>query len=140
MPIAQSLTRSTNLELLAIADRQISDLSSMEQCPVGSRMGIVLLCGISIKDSHKAYEKLRRQVRTGVERSLKSWCADPLLLGGAAMDIDKLEEAIHDHLVSFVLDDFLSSTVASEQPARSRIEELATDFLKHHVRPLPSGT
>ena len=48
----------------------------------------------------------------------------------------ELEAALQDHLVSFVLDDFLATSSESDQPIRERFDELADDFLEDHLRPL----
>jgi hypothetical protein len=130
-PVAQAL--HTDQSLLAIAERQAAMLR--KDGAISGRLldNHKLAIPHALRDSHKAYERLRRQVREGVERSLTPWRDDPFLLGGAGAE---LRGAVHDHLVSFVLDDFLSSTTASERPTRERIQELAADFLKHHLRPL----
>ncbi|MFH1739028.1 MAG: SNF2-related protein [bacterium] len=89
----------------------------------------------ALQDSHKAYKKLRRQVREGAKKYIKAWYADPALLGGAPVD-RKLETALQNHLVSFVLDDFLAKPLESEQPTRERLDELAPDFFEDYLRPL----
>jgi hypothetical protein len=89
----------------------------------------------ALQDSHKAYERLRRQVREGAKKPLKAWRADRALLGGAPVDRE-LDAALQDHLVSFVIDDFLAATSESDQPARERLDEAAQDFLEDYLRPL----
>lgn len=89
----------------------------------------------ALQDSHKAYKKLCRQVREGAKKHIKAWYADPALLGGAPVD-RKLETALQDHLVSFVLDDFLATPLESEQPTRERLDELAPDFFEDYLSPL----
>jgi hypothetical protein len=61
----------------------------------------------ALADSHKAYERLRRQVRRRAKKPVISWRTDPTLFDGAPVD-RKLEGALEDHLVSFVLDNFLT--------------------------------
>ena len=60
---------------------------------------------------------------------------DPLILGGGRED-EALDNAIQDHLVSFILDDFLAGAAQGGQVSRERIEALSEDFLEDYVRPL----
>jgi len=86
-------------------------------------------------ESHKAYEKLRRQVRDGAKKHVADWRRDPLILGGGYAD-HELDAALQDHLVSFVLDNFLAGMSQGEEVARERIDALADDFLRDFVTPL----
>jgi hypothetical protein len=92
------------------------------------------LCRV-LEDSHKAYERLRRHVREGVKRQVASWRCNPLILGGGYED-EELDGALQDHLVSFVLDDFLAGTMQGEDVSRERVDALSKIFLEDFIRPL----
>ena len=89
----------------------------------------------ALADSHKAYERLRDKVRRRAKKVVVAWRTDPLLLGGAPVDRE-LEGALEDHLVSFVIDDFLATTSESDEVMDERFEALTTEFVKERLRPL----
>lgn len=89
----------------------------------------------ALTDSHKAYERLRRQVRERAKKSVKGWRSDPTLLGGASVD-HALDRALEDHLVSFVLDDVLAARSESEAFTLNRVERLSVEFVEERLRPL----
>ena len=89
----------------------------------------------ALSESHRAYENLRRRVRESAKQPIAAWRADPSLLGGARVD-HELEGAVEDHLVSFILDEFLSSRSHADQPPRNRIEALSAEFVEDYLRPL----
>jgi hypothetical protein len=93
----------------------------------------------ALQDSHKAYERLRRQVRAGAKKPAKAWFADRAMLGGTPRD-QELESAIEDHLVTFLLDEFLNTTSKSKKLTQVRLDGLAATFLEHRVRPLLGRT
>jgi hypothetical protein len=89
----------------------------------------------ALADSHKAYERLRDRVRRRAKKPVVAWRTDPLLLGGAPVDRE-LEGALEDHLVSFVLDDFLATTSESDEVTDERFAALTTEFVEERLRPL----
>lgn len=89
----------------------------------------------ALADSHKAYRGLRDKVRRRAKKPLVAWRADQSLLGGTPIDRE-LGDALEDHLVSFVLDDFLASHSASDEVTEQRFTELSDDFVKERLLPL----
>lgn len=89
----------------------------------------------ALADSHKAYKGLRDKVRRRAKKPVVAWRADPSLLGGAPIDRE-LEGALEDHLVSFVLDDFLATTSESDEVTDERFAALTTEFVEERLRPL----
>lgn len=89
----------------------------------------------ALADSHKAYERLRDKVRRRAKKPVDAWRSDPTLLGGAPAERE-LEGALEDHLVSFVLDDFLATTSESDEVSDERFADLATEFVEDRLRPL----
>ena len=89
----------------------------------------------ALEASHKAYESLRRKVRERAKRPVVAWRTDPTLFGGAP-DYDTIKRALEDHLVSFVLDDFLAMTSESNEMPHERFDALTTEFVKERLRPL----
>jgi len=87
-----------------------------------------------LEGSHKAYQKLRRQVREGAKKRVRDWRRDPQILGGGYEDRE-LDAALQDHLVSFVVDDFLGSAFQGESVDRERIDALADEFVRDFVMP-----
>ena len=89
----------------------------------------------ALSESHKTYENLRRRVRENAKHPITAWRSDPSLLGGARVDRE-LKTALQDHLVSFILDDFLFSRSRADQPTRNRIDALSAEFVEDYLRPL----
>lgn len=89
----------------------------------------------ALADSHKAYKGLRDKVRRRAKKPVVAWRSDPALLGGAPIDRE-LEGALEDHLVSFVLDDFLATTSESDEVTDERFAALTTEFVEERLRPL----
>jgi hypothetical protein len=132
-PIAHAVHKDK--ALLGIAVRQVDRLRD-EGVFVGRLVkGDHIKMRRALRDSHKAYERLRRQVREGAKKPIKAWCADRTILGGAAADRE-LETAIQDHLVTFLLDDLLATISKSSKLTPERLSVLAASFLEHQVRPI----
>jgi len=89
----------------------------------------------ALADSHKAYKGLRDKARRRAKKPVVAWRADPSLLGGAPIDRE-LEGLLEDHLVSFVLDDFLATTSESAEVTDERFAALTTEFIEERLRPL----
>lgn len=89
----------------------------------------------ALADSHKAYKGLRDKVRRRAKKPVVAWRSDPSLLGGAPID-PELEGALEDHLVSFVLDDFLATTSESDEVTDERFVALTTEFVEERLHPL----
>jgi len=89
----------------------------------------------ALADSHRAYERLRYKVRARAKKAVVTWGTDASLLGGVQVDRE-LRGALEDHLVSFVLDDFLATTSESDGVTDKRFEELTAEFVKKSLRPL----
>jgi hypothetical protein len=89
----------------------------------------------ALTDSHKAYQRLRRQLRGRAKKPVIAWRTDPTLLGGTPVD-RKLEGALEDHLVSFVLDDFLATTLVSDGATHESVDALTNQFVEERLRPL----
>jgi hypothetical protein len=89
----------------------------------------------ALADSHNGYERLREKVRRRANKMVVTWGADSSLLGGALID-RQLEGALEDHLVSFVLDDFLAMTSESDDVTDERFDALAKEYVEERLRPL----
>jgi len=89
----------------------------------------------ALDDSHKAYKGLRERARRVAGKSIALWRDDPSLLGGAPRDRD-LEGALEDHLVSFVIDDFLAAPSESDEVTDKRFDVLSAEFVAEHLRPM----
>jgi hypothetical protein len=132
-PIAYAVHKDK--ALLGIAVRQVHRLRD-EGVLIGRLVaGKYTKIKHALRDSHTAYDKLRRQVREGAKKPIEAWFADRTILGGASAD-GKLERAIHDHLVTFLLDDLLATNLKSDELTPAWIEERAAGFLERHVRPV----
>ena len=57
------------------------------------------------------------------------------MLGGVSVDRE-LEGTLEDHLVSFILDDFLATTSESDEVTDERFDALTTEFVEERLRPL----
>jgi hypothetical protein len=132
-PIAHAV--HTEAALLGIALRQFERLRSEGALPGRLTAANSTEMRRALADSHKAYERLRRQVRERAKKRVIAWRADHTLLGGAPVD-RALEGALEDHLVSFVLDDFLAATSESDEVTRERFDALTTEFVKERLRPI----
>ena len=86
-----------------------------------------------LADSHRAYERLRYKVRARATKAVVTWETDVSLRGGVHVD---LRGALEDHLVSFVLDDFLATTSESDGVTDKRFEALTAEFVEKRLRPL----
>jgi hypothetical protein len=133
LPIAHAV--HSDPALLGIAIRQIdrmrADGAIRERLASGNGSDLRR----ALSEGHKTYENLRRRVRENAKHPISAWRSDPGLLGGASVDRE-LETALQDHLVSFILDDFLFSRSRADQPTRNRIEALSAEFVKDYLRPL----
>jgi hypothetical protein len=95
----------------------------------------------ALRESHKAYKNLRGRVRKAVKACIKTWRADPSLLGGVPRDGD-LDSALEDRLVTFVVDDYLRISASAKpegnapEPADRSVEELAKEFRRDYIAPL----
>jgi hypothetical protein len=132
-PIAHAV--HTDAALLGIALRQLERLRS--ECALSGRLaaGNGTEMRRALADSHKAYERLRRQVRERAKKPVIAWRTDSTLLGGAPVD-RALEGALEDHLVSFVLDDILATTSKSDELTQERFDALTSEFVEERLRPL----
>lgn len=132
-PIAHAV--HTDAALLGIAHRQLDRLRSEGALSARLATGTGAEARRALIDSHKASERLRRQVRGQVNKLVIAWRNDPTLLGGAPFG-HGLESSLEDHLVSFVLDDFLATTSESDKVIPERIVSLAKEFVEERLRPL----
>ena len=132
-PIAHAV--HTDPALFGIAIRQIDRLHAEGALSDRLASGNGVDMRRTLQESHKAYERLRRQVRERAKKPVIAWRADSALLGGAPVD-RQLEGALEDHLVSFVLDDFLAMTSEAGEVTRERFDALAEEFLADYLRPL----
>jgi len=89
----------------------------------------------ALADSHRAYKRLRNKVRRRAKKPVVTWGTDASLLGGVQADRE-LKGALEDHLVSFVLDDFLAATSESDEVTDNRFEALTAEFVEERLRPL----
>jgi hypothetical protein len=132
-PVAQAV--HSDAALLGIALRQLERLRAEGALPGRLTTDSGVGMPRALADSHKAYERLRRQVRERAKNPMVVWRTDPNLFGGAPRDRG-LEGALEDHLVSFVLDDFLATTFESDEVTRERFDALTDDFVEERLRPL----
>lgn len=132
-PIAHAVHKDMGLR--GIAFRQLDRLRS-ESMLTGRLMADsgTEMCR-ALADSHKVYEHLRDKVRRRAKKAVIAWRNDPLLLDGAPVD-DELERALEDHLVSFVLDDYLAATPESDEVADDHFDRLTAKFRDEQLRPL----
>lgn len=89
----------------------------------------------ALADSHKAYKRQRDKVRERAEKQVRAWRRDAALLASVPID-DKRDRAIRDHLISFVLDGFLTMTSESDEITDENFDALTTEFAANHLRPL----
>jgi Helicase conserved C-terminal domain len=137
-PIAHAV--HTDPSLLGIALRQLERLRAEGALSAHFITGNGIEMRRALADSHKAYERLRRQVRERAKKPVIAWRIDPTLLGGAPVDRE-LERALEDHLMSFVLDDFLATPSESHEVTEvtdERFNALTNEFVEERLRPLLS--
>ncbi|PTL79235.1 helicase-related protein [Vitiosangium sp. GDMCC 1.1324] len=132
-PIAHAV--HTDASLLGIALRQLERLRAEGALSGRLSTGNGAEMRRALADSHKAYERLRDKVRRRAKKPVVAWRIDPSLLGGAPVDRE-LEGALEDHLVSFVLDDFLATTSESDEVTDERFDVLTAEFVEERLRPL----
>jgi hypothetical protein len=132
-PLAHAL--HTDAELVGIAACQL--LRLREEGMLVSRLQTATNAEMlrSLQESHRAYERLRRQVRDGAKKRVTAWRHDPHILGGGYADRE-LDAALQDHVVSFVVDNLLGGASQGEEVARERIDALEGDFLRDFILPL----
>ena len=131
-PLAHAV--HTDPSLLGIALRQIDRLRAEGAFSERLIAGNGDKVRRALADSHKGYERLRRQVRGRARKTVIAWRSDPTLLGSTPVDRE-VDDALADHLVSFVLDDFLAKTSNSGK-VTERFDALTDDFVTEHLRPL----
>ena len=132
-PIAHAV--HTDRKLFGIALRQLERLQAEGALPGRLISGNDSEMLLALAESHKAYERLRRQVRERAKKSVIAWRTDPMLLGGAPDD-RHLDGALANHLVSFVVDDFLATTSDSGDVTGQHFDALAVEFVEERLRPL----
>ncbi|WP_375757293.1 helicase-related protein [Corallococcus exercitus] len=125
----------TDPELLGIAVLQLERLRATTSLSGRLATGTSAELRRVLAESHKAYKRLRKQVRERAKKPVIAWCTDSTLLGGAPVDRE-MQGALEDHLVSFVLDDFLATTSESGEVTQERFDALATEFVDEQLRPL----
>lgn len=132
-PITHAFHR--NGALLGIAVRQLERLRA-ERAFTGA---LLTAHGPQLREvlshSHKAYERMRRQVRERAKKAVVALRGDSTLFGGAPVDRG-LERALEHHLVSFVLDDILATNSKSDEVNYQRFSSLRSEFVEEHLRPL----
>ena len=121
--------------LLGIALRQLERLRA--EGALSGRLSAANSADVrrAFADSHRAYERLRDKVRRRAKKPVLAWRTDRSLLGGAPVDRE-IVGALEDHLVSFVLDDFLSTTSESGEVTDERFDALTAEFVAERLRPL----
>ncbi|MBM3949794.1 MAG: SWF/SNF helicase family protein, partial [SAR202 cluster bacterium] len=134
-PVAHAV--HTDPLLLGIALRQLERLRAEGVLTGRLSAGNLAEMRGALADSQKGYERLRERVRRRAKKAVVAWRIAPLLLGGAPVDRE-LEGALEDHLVSFVLDDFLKVTSEPDEVTDERFEALTTEFVEERLRPLLS--
>jgi hypothetical protein len=132
-PIAHSV--HTDAALLGIALFQLDRLRAEGALSGRLSNGNGAEIHRALADCHNAYERLREKVRRRAKKTVAVWGADPSLLGGAPINRE-LEGALEDHLVSFVLDDFLALTSESDDVTDERFDALTKEFVEERLRPL----
>lgn len=127
-PIAHAI--HSDPRLMAIAMRQVKRMRG--------RFSEVLARATSPRAaliaSHRAYKQIRPRVHENAMRSVRAWRADPKLLGGCTDAA--LDHELHEHLVSFALDQILAVESDVIKPTPSRVAELAGQFLDEYLMPL----
>ncbi len=121
--------------LLGIALRQLDRLRAESQLTGCLAAGNGAEMQRALSNSHKSYERLRSGVRRRTRKPVAEWCSDPTLFGGSPID-PELERALEDHLVTFVVDDFLATTAEFDGISNERFEALASEFVETRLRPL----
>lgn len=132
-PIAHAV--HSDAALLGIALRQLERLRAEGALSGRLAMGNGAEVRRALADSHRAYERLRDKVRRRAKKPVVAWRSDRSLLAGAPVD-PELEGALEDHLVSFILDDFLATTSESDEVTNERFGALTTEFVEERLRPL----
>lgn len=132
-PIAHAV--HSDAALLGIALRQLDRLRAEGAFSGRLSIGNSAEVRRALADSHKAYERLRDKVRRRAKKPVVAWRSDRSLLGGAPV-AREIERALEDHLVSFILDDFLATTSESDEVTDERFDALTTEFVEERLRPL----
>ncbi len=132
-PIAHAV--HSDAALLGIAIRQLDRMRAEGALTGRLSTGNGAEVRRALADSHKAYERLRDKVRRRAKKPVVAWTSDRSLLGGASVD-DNVEEALQDHLVSFILDDLLATTSESDEVTDERFDALTNEFIEERLRPL----
>jgi len=85
-----------------------------------------------LRRAHGRYQYLRRSATEVARAEVLAWLGRP---GGVSARVvtKALREMLEQHVVSFIVDDFLASGSPSEEPRRRRMEQLAQEFFRHHV-------
>jgi hypothetical protein len=132
-PIANSI--HTDAPLLDIAGRQLERLRGEGELVGRLAKGNGADMRRALADSHKAYKGLRKKVRKRARETVIGWCNDASLFGRSPVDC-KIKGALQDHLVSFVLDDFLATTSESDEVTPEHFDALTNEFVEERLRPL----
>jgi hypothetical protein len=132
-PIAHAV--HTDATLAGIAIRQIDRLRAEGALSGRLSTGNGVEMRRALADSHKAYKRLRDKVRWRAKKPVVAWRTDPSLLAGAPVDRE-FEGALEDHLVSFIIDDFLATTSESDEVTDARFDALTSEFVEERMRPL----
>ncbi len=89
----------------------------------------------SLVKCHEAYKPLREKVRHRAKKAVEVWLKDPSLFGGA--DVERTQQdALEDHLHSFVLDDFLLKSPTFSDVTDERVRTLTDEFIRERLRPV----
>lgn len=132
-PIAHSI--HTDEGLYSIAVRHLGRLRAD-----GTISDRLLTCSNSelrrvLADCHRAYERLRDKVRRRAKHMVATWRNDSSMFRGVLVS-DGLKDALEDHFVAFVLDDFLATTSESDEVTADRLSALSAEFVDERIRPL----
>lgn len=131
LPVAHAIRRS-NLKGMAIWQLEKMHAEGVLTGQLAS--GNELKLWKALSDSLKTYNRLHKTVENHAKKWIVKWGRDPGFLG--AVPNPKLTKVLRQHLVSFVIDDFLSSQRRATQPTQKRIDDLAHEFAKDRLRPL----
>jgi hypothetical protein len=132
-PIAHAVHNDESLRGIAL--RQIERLRSEGALKGRLASGDDEKVWRALTNGQNAYDALRKKVRRRADELDVARWANPALLGGAPVDQD-LESALKDHLVTFVVDDFLATTSGSDEVTDERFDALTTEFVEERLRPL----
>jgi len=132
-PVTQAIDSDADIAWIAV--HQLERLRSEDSLRGRLSSGTIEDMRSALETSYEAYRKLRKKLRKRARLTVEAWGADRSILGSEPLDAS-LETAVKDHLISFVLDDYLATASSSGEMSPARFGDLAEQFVRERLRPL----